>query len=186
MGRSKGQGSPTVVKHAHLALDCRAAVATARTSRPPPLADSPSRVQYKMRGNTNGWKKIGERYKRANPEPSSHQSSSIDSWDLSKLLGSAESPTSSEFLLKNFLSPPLTLTSLLGRPIGLEGGSDDHAKEWLQSCSKTVALPLERCYLCGVTSPRSDQRGKPCVLCDATERPVLAKMLPGPDRRGRR
>ena len=191
-----------MVKHAHLALDCRAAVATARTSRPgmesrsagarngkqepASLADSPSRVQYKMRGNTNGWKQLGERYKRANLKPSSHHHSILDSWDLSKLLGSAESPTSSEFLLKNFRAPPLTLTSLLGQPIGFEGGGDDHAKERLQLCSKTAALPLERCYLCGATSPRSDKRGKPCQLCDTMERPVLAKMLPGPDRRGRR
>eukprot|EP00802_Teleaulax_amphioxeia_P020692 Tamp_20988.p2 GENE.Tamp_20988~~Tamp_20988.p2 ORF type:complete len:294 (-),score=29.21 Tamp_20988:222-1103(-) len=123
-----------------------------------PVVDSPCRMQYKMRQDSNGWRQLGERYKKVHPSrPSDEHGGLLEGWGIPYIMPSKkhdESPTSSEFFSRHMQA----LGTQLQSAMGLEGeGAADKGNSLAQGSSETIA----RCVLCGdKTGGRSG-----CVLC---------------------
>ena len=123
-----------------------------------PVVDSPCRMQYKMRQDSNGWRQLGERYKKVHPSrPSDEHGGLLEGWGIPYIMPSKkhdESPTSSEFFSRHMQA----LGTQLQSAMGLEGeGAADTGNSLAQGSSETIA----RCVLCGdKTGGRSG-----CVLC---------------------
>jgi len=148
-----------------------------RQSSPSPakrsLADSPCHLQYKMRKETNGWRELGERYKKVHAnQPSIKHDGLLDGW-IPQIIAlssgadsrsarqtmpppgprkhSDQSPTSSDFFTQI-----QALGTQLQTAMGLEGEG--------QSDLRNPTHDTARCTLCGDKPP---EKKRACVMCGA-------------------
>jgi hypothetical protein len=147
-----------------------------RQSSPSPakrsLADSPCHLQYKMRKETNGWRELGERYKKVHAnQPSNKHDGLLDSWIPQFIALSSgadsrsarqamrppgprkhsdQSPTSSDFFTQI-----QALGTQLQTAMGLEGEG--------QSDLSNPTHDKARCIMCG----DKPEKKRACVMCGA-------------------
>ena len=120
------------------------------------LADSPCHLQYKMRKETNGWRELGERYRKVHAnQPVNKHDGLLDGWIPQVMPSSGpkkhsdQSPTSSDFFTQI-----QALGTQLQTAMGLEGEGQ---------ADRNPTHNSARCILCG----DKPEKKRACVLCGA-------------------